>query len=224
MSIQKPSNPKKMDSPVYEILRVSESGVTDMWDWVGTLTVIGSGQYTFLIKQDVFYTASSSVEPFYHSLDKFSEGSELFEFIQSAYCEEHFENLEMKEWLEIILNISKIDEKLAYSVAHSLQEEFDEEPVYVELSIEEKWVEKASWERRKHSGGGAGMARARENLQGKAAILFYVRRYLEQYKELPTGLHHILVTLGYTAEADCPPPHQARQSGVFEHDVHFPER
>ena len=206
-----------------EILRINESGAVDSWDWVGTLTRTKGGNYSFILQQEL-YPESLTDGPFQHSLDEFLDGSDLFDFIQGVWMEEHFEGLEENEWSEIIQSLEKIDTKLSESLKGAMREEFDPEPV--RLSPEEEWAHKATWQRKKFGpGGGAQWASIADLLKGRAAILFYTKRYKEKHNELPTGSHHIRGSLGSLADgADLPPPQQVSGTTEFERDVNFPDQ
>jgi hypothetical protein len=189
----------------HEILRVYESGVVDDWEWVGTLSDLGGGQYAFLLEQVPQVECSDS-----HFLEQFSTGDELVEFVQGAWWEGSFEY-----WPEVIQGIAAIAQPLALEVIQALEESELDKP-----SPEKEWAARATWERRTFGGGGAQWAAIAEGLRGRAAILHYIR----QCEKLPTGLHRIRVSLGSVADgADCPPPRLASQPAVFERDVKFPD-
>ena len=209
----------------FEILRVGESGVADSWDWVGRLLQGADGFYSFELKQELF-TEGGAEGPYCHTLDRFSTGRDLFEFIQEAWSEEHFEGLEREHWQEILQSLEEIDQNLMMEVNVTINSEFDnafETPKPDSLSPSEELARRAIWEETKFGGGGAMWASIAEGLRARAAIQFYVDRYVSDHGKLPQGDHSVRVRFGSPAEgADCRPPRGASQSAVFHKLVRFP--
>ena len=214
------NHPKETSS--YEVFRIDESGIADSWTWVGVLDILNNGRYTFWLEQ-VLFDLESVEKTASYSLEDFSTGPELLNFIQSVWTEEHLDWMDRDQLLEVIQSLGEIDENLAISLAGAVRNEFDD-PVEIWSPVEE-WAEKATWERRNiRGGGGAQWAAISESRKTRAAILFYIKRYKGTHHKMPKGLHKIRVIFGSVDEgADCSLPMMAAGEGIFECHVTFPD-
>lgn len=203
----------------FDILNAHEYGATDSWEWVGTLVKKSDGVFSFELYQ-ILSTEGGEDGPNCHSLDQFTSGDELFEFIQGAWREETFEGLAEDQWQEVVHALDYADTSLAAEVAAAIKAEFHEEAEPQKPSTAEMLAKSAIWERTKFGGGGAQWAAIAERLRAGVAIQFYVDHYLKTHGKLPHGEHSVRVSLGALEDgADCRPPRQATQSAVFPNEL-----
>ena len=162
-----------------------------------------------------------------HALSSFRGGQELFAFLGESWLIDHEDALDEGDWMEIVNAVRPLSSRMAKelheawlgSISESTQERTTDDDSVADC------IRSATWQRKERAGGGAMWASIAENLRGRAAIDFFVRRYLETYGKLPSGHHHVRVTFGrINRGADCPPTQWMGGDGVFDDLVSFPER
>ena len=109
-----------------EIYAVNESGASDSWQRVISLSVNDDASFSLRMDQVIWESADDG-EGASHALDKFKTGAELFSFVQSFWDEDHGEGLSEEAWQEIEANIRGIDAGLADEVHQAVRVTFGHE-------------------------------------------------------------------------------------------------
>lgn len=175
-----------------EIYSVHESGVSDSWQWVVTLSRHGTGSFRMAIDQ-VLWDSSDEAEGVGYELPVFSTGAELFEFAQSSWLNDHEEGLNEEDWRQIESNVRAVDQHLAEQVGQAVQLAFGplaREKTSEQLQIE-KCIDAATWARNAHAGGGAMWAALAETKEMNQAVTVYVQEHHKRYGTTPQGTHLI---------------------------------
>ncbi len=176
-----------------EIYESHESGVSDSWCWSASIHKNKDGSYGLDLSQTI-WESEEEAEPASYELEKFTNGSELFGFLQSTWESEHECGLDQDTWTEIVGNIQKIDAHLAGQVRAAAQEYFEptnpvEPPEDLDIS---NFVKHAKRDSPTHSGGGAMWAAIAESQRTRSEITSYVKAYLKKNGSLPDGRHHVM--------------------------------
>lgn len=176
--------------PIYS---VHESGATDSWEWSVYLVKNNKDSYQLLIHQ-VLWDGEEDFEPGSYELSSLSTGSELFEFLQSAWKNAHEQGLDEEAWQEIVNSIQKLDALLANQVQQAAHLEFGNvDPVKsIEQLLIEQCIEGAAWDHQTFSGGGAMWGAFADRQRVQKAVSAYVRAYYAQHGNAPEGPHKIL--------------------------------
>ncbi len=207
-----------------KVFEVCEAGATDSWAWQVWLSAAPDGSYCAELIQVPW---EDGVEGAVHALSSFRGGQELFAFLGESWLIDHEDALDEGDWMEIVNAVRPLSSRMAKelheawlgSISESTQERTTDDDSVADC------IRSATWQRKERAGGGAMWASIAENLRGRAAIDFFVRRYLETYGKLPSGHHHVRVTFGrINRGADCPPTQWMGGDGVFDDLVSFPER
>lgn len=181
-----------MTKPV-EIYSAHESGVSDSWQWVVTLSRHDTGSFKLSVDQ-VLADTTEDVEGLSYELSVFRTGAELFEFVHSSWINDHEDGLGEQDWQKIVSNVREFDQHLADQVGQAVQLGFN--PTEPQKSIEQLQIENcidgATWERYTHSGGGAMWAALDDRKKMDQAIAAFVKEYFRQHGATPQGLHFVL--------------------------------
>lgn len=207
-----------------KIFEACEAGATDSWVWQVWLSAAPDGSYCAELIQVPW---EDGVEAAVKVLASFREGQVLFGFLNESWLIDHEDALDEGAWMEIVNAVRALNSRLAKELHEAWLESIygsTQERATDENSVAD-CVKSATWQRKEKSGGGAKWASIAESQRGKAAIDFFVRRYLKRYGKLPAGQHHVRVTFGQIdSGADCPLTPWMGGDGVFDDLVSFPER
>lgn len=99
-----------------------ESGVTGSWVWEAVLSVHLEGGFSIDLQQ-VLWDSDEDAEPSNYTLERFSTGRELFEFLQHAWIIEHQEPIDSAMWHAIAENVRPYHNHLADQILDRLNEE-----------------------------------------------------------------------------------------------------
>jgi hypothetical protein len=171
-----------------------ESGVSDSWEWVVTLSPNDQGHSFRICIDQVLWDAEDDAEGAFYELSTCSNGDELFEFIDGVWQDEHAEGLTKEAWQEIELNVRKMDARLAEQLHQCVKKSFghvEQGKIDEQLKIDQ-CIERAIWKRNEYSGGGAMWAAIADSKSMREAISTYVRTHHAEKSQLPEGKHLIL--------------------------------
>jgi hypothetical protein len=186
-------NKKETACKEAQIYSLEESGVTDVWQWVISLSE--NDDTSFSLKMDqVIWESADDGEGASHALDKFKTGAELFSFVQSFWDEDHGEGLSEEAWQEIEANIRGIDVRLADEVRQATLVAFGHEVTAKSREQEaiDHCVASATWAREARSGGGAMWAALADRKQMDQALGEFVKAHYGQHGRVPEGVHVVL--------------------------------
>jgi len=106
-----------------ELLRVAESGLSDSWDRVFTLTRLEENLFLCDYIQEMTCDVVSD-ESNDRSDGNISNGNELYEFITDAWYSDHLSNaLTTKHWIKLCKKTQEIDRPLSESLMFVLLDE-----------------------------------------------------------------------------------------------------
>ncbi|MFC7410238.1 hypothetical protein [Hydrogenophaga atypica] len=175
-----------------EIFSVHESGASDSWQWIVSISRIDIVNYRLLVYQVLWESADEDEGAFYE-LSAFCSGAELFKFVQSVWVNDHEEKLREEDWKQIELNLRAIDHDLADQVREAVQLAF--EHVEPQESSEKQQIESciksATWKRNIYSGGGAMWAALADGKRMEQALSDFVREHHSRHGVTPQGVHLI---------------------------------
>lgn len=176
-----------------EIFSVHESGASDSWQWVITLSRHDTVSFSLSIDQ-VLWDSADDGEAVGYELPVFSTGAELFDFLQSTWLNDHEEELSAEDWLQIQSNLRAVDQHLAEQVGQAFQMSTGDTELgksSEQLQIE-KCIDAATWERNTYSGGGAMWAAVTDKKKMDHAVAVFVTDHHSQHGATPQGTHVIL--------------------------------
>lgn len=115
-----------MKSHTSRILEVSEFGAVDGWTWVADITRKSDGSYSASLVQlaDHQENTEDSFPPMH--IDSFSDGAQLFDFLDAGWHEAHEKNLSHEDWIEIVAKTAEISPKLASEVMDALRKSIED--------------------------------------------------------------------------------------------------
>ena len=176
-----------------EIFSADESGASDSWQWVFSMARNDGASYKMLVYQ-VLWDSTDESEGTCYELPSFNTGTELFEFVQSAWMHDHDETLHEEEWQQIESNIRRIDGNLADQVRQAVQIAFGHvEPEKTEEQRQiDNCISDAAWARNSYSGGGAMWASLADKQKMDQALTTFVKEHFTRYCTTPKGTHLIL--------------------------------
>lgn len=184
------------------LLSWSDSNMAgDEWTWFVTLTIRKNKSFSV----GAFQTSAGY--PTYRppSIYPLKSGRQVRDAIEKIFSEDDDLSEHTIDWDEIISTISKHAPQLASEIQVSFEEdaskETEEEKRFEEKEILDKpindWISQTIWPRstlRDAFGMGAG----RENSMRKAIIFTYIKTYLAEHGDFPTGHHKLTDSLEVT--------------------------
>lgn len=196
-----------MNEPI-EIYEVHESGASDSWQWIVSLTRNDGQSYRLLVYQ-VLWDSTDENEGACYELSSFSTGAELVDFVQSAWMNDHDDGLSEQDWQQVESSIRKIDRHLAAQVGQAVQIAFGH--VEPEKSSKQRQIDSrisgATWARNAYSGGGSMWAALADKNKMDQALTAFVKEHLTRHGTTPKGTHLVLgkeVTFADPATAERP--------------------
>jgi hypothetical protein len=181
-----------MSDPL-QLYSIHESGAIGSWEWTVQLFQNADGSCRAVLEQMLWEDAGDAEAGFYE-LEKFSHGAELVEFLQDAWSNDHEEALDDVAWQEMVNALGAKHGPLASQVSRAVQVMTAKADSVrkSELTLVDRCIQAAVWERDRYSGGGAMWAAIGEGRRMHDAISAYVRKYHGQHGVVPEGRHEIL--------------------------------
>lgn len=210
------------------LLSEHEYGAVDSWEWRAAIERVQDGWRARM--ELVSWMSGDEIEEQCYELSPVESGTQLFEFLESSWLDNHEEGLEEEQWLEIAEELDDADPVLGEEFRQAIAEEFSLEPA--EASTDERLlndlVRRATYTKTERGGGGAMWATIADSLLARSAIAHFCENYRLKYGRFPTGTHRVTVSFGEVGSgADLPPPQTTgfTVSGEsrFDKDVTFPD-
>jgi len=208
----------------YHLLHTFGSGATDSWVWDLWLTRVDEATYSAELVMSLFDRNSEDELPSF-LLPVFSDGAELYHFLDSSWRNENEEGLDQEDLDHISKALRDIDVSLYNGFQNGLSGDSEEIDNNDEIEVESAilaCIANAQWDRHQFGGGGAMWASIGQESRGRAAVTYFVNKYHSENWQLPIGLHRVRVVFGSVKDgADCEPSPWSGGVGVFEEDVTF---